>query len=387
MFDAKSKTTLRRRLLSWFDKNQRDLPWRKRKTPYRIWVSEIMLQQTQVATVIDYYLRFTKQFPNVKKLAAAQETEVLKLWEGLGYYRRARQLHAAAKIVVAEHGGKFPVDFEDVLALPGIGRYTAGAILSISQDQQLPILEGNTIRLFARLMAMKSDPRSTQNQKNLWKFSKSLLPKKRCGDFNQALMELGSLICTPRDPKCEQCPLMNLCPTFLNSLQSEIPVAAEKTKYEDINEAVVLVPRTIKGVQKYLVRLCGSGERWEGLWDFPRFLLEKEDAPSASMRGSGNKKRSESHSTPAQQLQAKLKQQFGLTAEIKPIDHRIKHAVTRYRITLDCFAAMSISGRLKTSKTELAWKTAGELDQLAMSVTGRKIATQIKRGNQLKMFG
>ena len=176
MPDAKWKSTLRRKLLKWFDENQRDLPWRKNKTPYRIWVSEIMLQQTQVATVVDYYKRFLKRFPTVKKLAAAQEAEVLKLWEGLGYYRRARQLHAAAKLVVQQHGGKFPTDFDSVLALPGIGRYTAGAILSISQDQQQPILEGNTIRLFARLMEMKSDPRTTSNQKALWEFSQSILP-------------------------------------------------------------------------------------------------------------------------------------------------------------------------------------------------------------------
>ena len=171
------RTAFRRRLLKWFDANQRDLPWRKNRTPYRIWVSEIMLQQTQVATVIAYYRRFMKQFPTVKKLAAAEQSEVLKLWEGLGYYRRARQLHAAAQQVVDQHGGKFPTDFDSVLALPGIGRYTAGAILSISLDQRLPILEGNTIRLFARLLAMPDDPRTTANQKVLWKFAESILPK------------------------------------------------------------------------------------------------------------------------------------------------------------------------------------------------------------------
>ena len=178
MLSPKSFPLLRKRLLAWFDEHQRELPWRKNKTPYRIWVSEIMLQQTQVATVIDYYLRFMKQFPTVKKLAAAEEADVLKLWEGLGYYRRARQLHAAAKLVVENHKGKFPETFDEVLALPGIGRYTAGAILSISKDQQLPILEGNTIRLFARLMEMKSDPKTTANQKALWEFSESLLPAK-----------------------------------------------------------------------------------------------------------------------------------------------------------------------------------------------------------------
>ena len=147
MLDQKSVTYLRRSLLKWFDAHQRDLPWRKNRTPYRIWVSEIMLQQTQVATVIDYYNRFMKRFPRVSDLAAADQAEVLKLWEGLGYYRRARQLHSAAIQIVEQHDGRFPETYEEVLALPGIGRYTAGAILSIALDQRLPILEGNTIRL------------------------------------------------------------------------------------------------------------------------------------------------------------------------------------------------------------------------------------------------
>ena len=194
--------------MKWFDQHQRNLPWRKNKSLYRIWISEIMLQQTQVATVIDYFNRFVKRFPNIKRLAAASEADVLRLWEGLGYYRRARQLHAAAKTIVECHGGQFPTDITDVLALPGIGRYTAAAILSIAQDQRLPILEGNTIRLFARLLAMNSDPRTTENQKRLWEFSESLLPRKQVGDFNQSLMELGSEICTPRNPNCKICPLM-----------------------------------------------------------------------------------------------------------------------------------------------------------------------------------
>ena len=346
-----------------------------------------MLQQTQVATVIDYYLRFVKQFPSVKKLAAAEEAEVLKLWEGLGYYRRARQLHAAAKVVVDDHAGKFPTEFDDVLALPGVGRYTASAILSISLDKKLPVLEGNTIRLFARLMTVKTDPRSSENQKKLWEFSQSLLPRKRCGDFNQALMELGSQVCTPRDPKCEQCPLMNLCPTFLNSLQSEIPMAKKKTKYEDINEAVVLVPRTLKGTQKYLVRLCGAGERWEGLWDFPRFLLETKDGRSQPKRSQGRRSQGkgsqpETHDQAnSHQLQLKLKQRFGISTVVRPLNHRIKHAVTRYRITLDCYLAESVSGRLKGGKSEFAWKSASELEHLAMSITGRKISDHFTLGH------
>ncbi len=354
MHDRKWKSALRRKLLKWFDENQRDLPWRKNKTPYRIWVSEIMLQQTQVATVISYYNRFMKRFPTIQVLAAANESEVLKLWEGLGYYRRARQMHSAARAVVELHEGRFPTDFDNVLALPGVGRYTAGAILSISQDQPLPILEGNTIRLFARLMKMQADPRTTENQKALWEFSESLLPRKRCGDFNQALMELGSEACHPRRPKCLICPLSGLCPTSIQGLQAQIPVASRKTKYEDINEAVVVVQKD----NKFLIRRCLPGERWENLWDFPRYGIDQGCGPDQLRT----------------QLSEKLKQQTGLTAVVHRSTCQIKHAVTRYRITLDCCRADRVKGRLKHSSETLKWMTVEEINQAPMSVTGRKIA-------------
>ncbi len=363
---SNSRTTFRRRLLKWFDANQRDLPWRKNRTPYRIWVSEIMLQQTQVATVIDYYNRFMKQFPTVKKLAAADQSEVLKLWEGLGYYRRARQLHAAAQFVVEQHGGRFPTDFESVLALPGIGRYTAGAILSISLDQKLPILEGNTIRVFARLLAMKDDPRSSANQKVLWQFSESVLPRQRCGDFNQALMELGSEICTPTKPACDQCPISNYCPTFVRGLQEQIPASGKKTKYEDLHEAVIVVRKGQGARTKFLVRQCGPDERWSGLWDFPRYKVVDDDVED--------------------DLSKQLKAQTGLTANVVATTKRIKHAVTKYRITLDCYIADSPTGRLKKNQTATQWLTADELADLPMSTSGRKIVNALDKLDQKLLF-
>lgn len=320
-----------------------------------------MLQQTQVATVIDYYQRFMKRFPTVKKLAAAEQEDVLKLWEGLGYYRRARQMHAAAQVVVEQHRGKFPEAFDEVLALPGIGRYTAGAILSISKDQRLPVLEGNTIRLFARLMSMKMDPRLSVNQKQLWAFSESILPKERCGDFNQALMELGSEICHPKRPKCLFCPVAKLCPTFQLGLQEQIPAASKKVKYENLHEAVVVIKR--RG--KFLVRRCGPGERWEGLWDFPRFEVQSNV----------------NSQTPAMTMAARLEEQVklatGLDVELKPTSVSIKHAVTKYRITLDCFLATRLSGRLGKRTTETRWMSQAEIDDAAMSITGRKIAKKL----------
>ena len=371
MLDAKSKTNLRRSMLKWFDANQRDLPWRKRKTPYRIWVSEIMLQQTQVATVIGYYQRFIEQFPNVKALASAEQSEVLKLWEGLGYYRRARQMHAAAQIVVDEHGGKFPTDFDSVLALPGIGRYTAGAILSISMDQKLPILEGNTVRLFSRLMKLEEDPKISASQKALWKFSESLLSQNRVGDFNQSLMELGSGVCKPKSPDCPNCPIIKYCGSFQAGKQHEIPNPSRKMKYEDVREAVVLVAKpSFESLRhKLLVRKCKAGERWAGLWDFPRFSLD--EIQNAEGQGS---------EIVESGLAEKLKQLTGYTGVISKLDLKIKHAVTKFRIELSCYRVESRTGRLRNNSTEtFLWATLENLKELPMSVTGRKIADWLDR--------
>lgn len=350
--DSKAKSSIRRKLLKWFDQQRRDLPWRKNKTPYRIWISEIMLQQTQVATVIPYYQRFQKQFSNVKKLAAADESEVLKLWEGLGYYRRARQLHAAAKVIVDEHAGKFPTDFEQVLALPGIGRYTAGAILSIALDQKLPILEGNTIRLFSRLMMLDEDTTSSTSQKRLWSFSESLLPNKRAGDFNQALMELGSEICKPRNPLCSDCPLKLHCPTRAEKRQREIPRPKKPPKYEEVSEAVIVVKRD----SKILMRKCQSDERWAGLWDFPRFAVTSANAET--------------------QLANDLSDATGLATRLKSSELQIKHAVTRFKITLDCYESTQVNNHLRKN-TSFQWLELNELHELPLSVTGRKIAKRI----------
>lgn len=358
MLDTKSKSVLCKNLLKWFDANQRDLPWRKNRTPYGVWVSEIMLQQTQVVTVIDYYNRFMKRFPTVRKLAAADQSDVLKLWEGLGYYRRARQLHAAAIQVVEQHGGRFPTDFESVLALPGIGRYTAGAILSIALDQKQPILEGNTIRLFARLLEMKSDPRSSANQKQLWAFAESILPSRRAGDFNQALMELGSEVCKPKLWKCESCPIQSLCPTFVKGLQASIPAKGKKIVYESLYEAALLVCKTVRKKEKWLVRVCGPDERWTGLWDFPRYRVEQ----------------TQSAQDQSEFLSVTLAAQMGIQTEFVPVGAPIRHAVTKYRIQLSCFESVAVSGRVKRQATETRWCTAEEIGALPMSITGRKIA-------------
>ena len=269
---------MRRRLRVWYRANARDLPWRQTRDPYAIWISEIMLQQTQVTTVERYFPRFLHEFPDVQTLASAEEVAVLRQWEGLGYYRRARQLHAAAKKIVADHNGVFPDDFDSVRQLPGIGRYTAGAILSIAFDAAHPILEANTIRLFSRLWAHRGNTHDRTGQTVLWNAASLLLTKRGSGELNQALMELGSMICTPRNPKCAMCPLASLCPTCKMGLQNRIPAVRQKTPVEELCEAAVVVER--KGV--VLLRQCGDDERWAGLWDFPRFRIVayRVDCPS-----------------------------------------------------------------------------------------------------------
>ncbi|WP_254513156.1 A/G-specific adenine glycosylase [Anatilimnocola floriformis] len=350
-FTAPQRRQFAKKLLAWFSTAARDLPWRRTRDLYSIWISEIMLQQTQVATVIGYHERFLAAFPNVAALAAAEETQVLRLWEGLGYYRRARQLHTAAKKIVAEHGGDFPRSYEAVRALPGIGRYTAGAILSIGLDQRLPILEANTIRVFSRLIALADDPRTTRSQARLWTFAEEILPAENCGAFNQALMELGSEICTPKAPSCAVCPVSAHCAVYAQGRTAEIPLAAKKTTYTDLTETAVVVRRG----SKFLIRQCQPGERWAGLWDFPRF-----SSPPAS------------HESWLPTASDHLLN--WLDVQIEPIAHlaTTKHGVTRFRITLHVLDATWIAGG-KTSAQQ-RWVTRDELHELPLSVTGRKIA-------------
>ena len=314
-----------------------------------------MLQQTQVATVIGYYERFLAAFPNVAALAAAEETQVLRLWEGLGYYRRARQLHAAAKKIVAEHGGEFPRSYEAVRALPGIGRYTAGAILSIGLDQRLPILEANTIRVLSRLIALTDDPRTTRSQARLWSVAEEILPAEQCGAFNQALMELGSELCTPKTPNCAACPVAAYCAAKIQGRTAEIPLAAKKTNYTDLIETAVVVRRA----SKFLIRQCQPGERWAGLWDFPRFA-----SPSAS------------HESWLPAATKHLHNWLGI--KVEPVSQlaTTKHSVTRFRITLHVLDARWIAGcqTSDNSSDQVRWVTRTELHDLPLSVTGRKIA-------------
>lgn len=356
----------RKRLVAWFKQAQRDLPFRQTRDPYRIWVSEVMLQQTQVATVISYYQRFIERFPNPASLAAADETEVLKLWEGLGYYRRARSLHAGAKAIVHRHSGEFPEEFERVLALPGIGRYTAGAVLSIALNQPLPILEGNTIRVHSRLAAITDDVSRTATQKLLWDEAQAWIdgttsasPSPR--DINQGLMELGATICKVKQPECHRCPLVDHCQSRARGIEASLPRNDRKTTFEDRREVVVLVS---KG-SRWLVRKCGQDERWAGLWDFPRFDVTTAECELTT-------------------TQAELQKRCGLKAQLVDTHWVHRHAVTRYKIQLGCYRAVKVEGKMQPRSfgsdlgVQWAWVDREELNELPLSVTGRVVVNRLE---------
>jgi A/G-specific adenine glycosylase len=336
----------------------RDLPWRRTNDAYSIWVSEIMLQQTQVATVIPYFHRFMEEFPTVVDLARADEERVLFYWAGLGYYRRAKQMHAAAKLVVAKHGGIFPSDYDEIISLPGIGRYTAGAIRSFAFDLPSPIVEANTQRIFARLLQLKGQLTDAKIQTELWNFATAILPTNSgSGETNQAFMEIGSQICLPKNPLCLVCPLHRMCPTYESGEQAEIPSPKPAKVYEDRTEAALLIHHPKKG---YLVRLCLPEERWAGLWDFPRFDVSTLDADESI----------------EESLAAQFLSKYDLAIEVLSLTSSMKHGVTKYRITLHCFQA-TLSSKSRPDRVGLVWRTRDELATLPLSSTGKRLWKQL----------
>ncbi len=299
-----------------------------------------MLQQTQVATVIDYYHRFLEHFPTVESLAGAEEQLVLQLWSGLGYYRRARQMRAAAQAIVASRSG-FPKQIEQVLELPGIGRYTAGAITSFAYDHPSPILEANTLRLYARLVGLQADPRSKAGQEVLWKFAAGLLPNRvgqGSGEINQAMMEIGSQVCFPQNPNCHQCPLSMNCSAHRHNLQSQIPFAATKPKPTPLTHACIAI-RNADG--KLLFIQNPVGQWWEGLWDFLRIDLSDLVDQDAVRTNANSAQVATGMAAP---LRQRIRSQIGLNVQSIRYRGVLSHAVTRYRIRLLCFEASPVPG-------------------------------------------
>lgn len=257
---------VRHRLTAWYRRNARDLPWRRRPIdPYAVWLAEIMLQQTQVATAIPYYHAFLARFPTVADLARARRDEVLRMWAGLGYYRRAHQLHDAAITVAGKFKGDFPTTVQRLMELPGVGRYTAGAIASIAFGARAPILDGNVRRVLARLTASRSAPEDPRELRRLWALAEDLLPARNPGDFNQALMELGALVCTPRQPQCARCPLQRQCVAHLMGLAGQIPVRRKRPAVLPVG----LFCLVVRSAGRVLATRRDSAGLWAGACGLP----------------------------------------------------------------------------------------------------------------------
>lgn len=257
------------RLLPWYDRVKRDMPWRHTCDPYAIWLSETMLQQTQVDTVKPYYRRFLQKFPTVQALAAAPLQEVLTLWSGLGYYRRARNLHAAAQQIVARHAGIIPQTVTELQELSGVGRYTAGAVASIAYGVRTPVVDGNVIRVLSRVLNIQDDVAKPSVINMLWELTSQLMPADRPGDYNQSLMELGATVCVPKNPACLLCPLAEICQAKQQGVQEERPVKSAK-KAPIIEQLMVLVVRNSKG--QVLLFQRPAEVKWGELWEFPTFF-------------------------------------------------------------------------------------------------------------------
>ena len=344
MIAITSKEKIQSKLLRWFEKNKRDLPWRKTRDPYAIWVSEVMLQQTQVATVIPYYQKFLKSFPTIHHLAKSDLSKVLKVWEGLGYYSRARNLHQASKIIANHSNGKIPDKLKDLLNLPGIGRYTAGAILSIAYNKKAPILDGNVKRVLSRLFVVSGNPKKTEEF--LWPLSESLIPKGSPGAFNQALMDLGSMTCTPKNPNCLSCPLKNLCQGYLSGKPESYPLRSVKKKVPHI-EAIAAV---IQKHGKVLLRQRPPKGLLGGLWEFPNWPIDgKKDLK--------------------EYLRLKVKSDFGLKVKCKENLGPFKQTYSHFKLTLHVFKCDALEGRGKGK-----WVSIKKLDRLPMSRIHRRIS-------------
>ncbi len=369
-------------LLIWFEANARDLPWRNTRDPYAIWVSEIMLQQTQVITVIPYWNHWLKTLPDIQSLADADTATIHKLWEGLGYYTRVRNMQKAAQQIVAQHGGEFPRRHADILELPGIGPYTAGAISSIAFNEPQPILDGNVIRVLTRLLAIAENPREKTTNQKLWQLAAQLvnaaanleletlnfkLTTPPCSALNQSLMELGALICTPKNPQCPHCPLRPHCRAHKLGCPEKFPnLGPRQAATQQHHLALVIQHR-----QRYLVRQRPAGQVNAHLWEFPNLPVTTSPLDPA-------------------RLIPIARENFQLHIK-NPVPLRtIKHTITRYRITLQTFHAHVVQpsgcpppsarpiGTQASPKSKTHWLTLPQLHALPFTSAHRKILHQLK---------
>ena len=339
--DNRQTTALRRKLLRWYDLHHRDLPWRGTRDPYRIWVSEIMLQQTRVEAVIPYYEKFLRRFPDVKALASANEEEVLACWSGLGYYSRARNLQKAARAIVARHAGEFPRTFKEALALPGIGAYTAPAVLSIAYGVPLAVLDGNVARVLSRLFTVAAGIKTNGGKKKLSGLAAQLLSRTRSGDFNQAMMELGATVCLPRQPRCTACPLRGHCRAYSTEQVEKYPPPNREKKpvLRRFRSALIL---DAKG-RCLLARRDDEAQWMAGFWELPsEEIFSRGPFPAGAAEG-------------------------GIV--YGPLAGHVRHTITSNRIEVAVYRAKL--GRPARRKTE-KWVALQEMERLPVTTITRK---------------
>ncbi|WP_376792759.1 A/G-specific adenine glycosylase [Thermoflexus sp.] len=344
-------------LLRWYAANRRDLPWRRQRDPYAIWVAEVMLQQTRVETAISYYERFLTRFPNVHELAAAPLEEVLKAWEGLGYYARARHLHRAARLLVEKYGGEFPQTFKEWRRLPGVGPYIAAAVLSIAFGQDLPAIDGNAIRVLARLAAMEEDPRRPAGRQRLQTLAEQLLPSGRAGDFNQALMDLGATLCTPKAPRCSECPIQMFCAAFRQGKPEAFPVRTPRRRlpHYDVTAGIIQDGDRVLIAQRPPQGMLG------GLWEFPGGKVE----PGEGLEDC---------------LKRELQEELGIEVKVEEPVMTIRHTYTHMRITLHVFRCRWIGGTPQPiGCADVRWVPIAELERYPFPNTDRKIVERLRR--------
>ena len=348
------------KLLRWFKKRQRPLPWRQRYRPYEVWVSEIMLQQTQVETALPYFRRWMRLFPTVKSLAESAEEKVLKAWQGLGYYSRARNLRESAKKIMREHGGVFPQKFDEILALKGVGRYTAGAVASIAFNEDRPIVDGNVLRVLSRIYAVKKPIDLEKNKEFFWALEKRLIPKGRARDFNQGLMELGALICLPQNPRCAVCPIEKFCAAKKSGSANRYPVRAKKRRTVKVQAASLV----ISDGKKFLIQRRPVGRVMGGLWEFPEWKLSK-NKPLAG-------------EAVAKKVHELGLQAFGPSLERPHAVGKIHRSYTRHRETLWVFKSRLADAAPAKSGWPRAWASREDFKEYPFSSAHAKIVSMIE---------
>lgn len=351
---ASARERVVRPLLAWYDQVRRDLPFRRTRDPYAIWVSEVMLQQTQVSTVLPYFERWMQRFPDVAALAGSSEDEVLHAWQGLGYYSRARSLRRAAQAMVERFSGELPKSVDELLSLPGVGPYSAGAIASIAFASRVPVVDGNVIRVLCRLFALDSDPGRAPLKQELWRIAGELVPEARPGDYNQALMELGALVCTPKKPDCQRCPLARSCKAHANGSAESLPRLPPRARPTEVHMAAAVLFRRGRVA---VVKLEASAPRWAGMWQFPTVELCPGEAPRTA-------------------AERAAREVAGLSASAASALAQVKHTVTRYRITLDAFRCLVPPSATASPNgvEQLVWRHPAELTSIAMPAAHRRLA-------------